>query len=200
MPTNLRKRTTKLEPDDHLTVARPDQLQALSNQTRWRILGRLLVAPASVQELARSLGVAKGTIGHHVRVLEEAGLIRVVETRRVRGVVEKRYARVARQFRLPETENVAPEERLGLGTMPLRQAIAEARALVRRAKAVAPVLAEYSQEQVDAIVDAMAAAATPQAEALARLAHEETGYGVVADKIQKNKLREQFREHKLPTA
>ncbi|CAN5669857.1 hypothetical protein BH18ACI5_BH18ACI5_07140 [soil metagenome] len=64
--------------------------------------------------------------------------------------------------------------------------IAEARALVRRAKDVAPVLAELSQQQVDAIVDAMAAAATPQAEALARLACEETGYGVVADKIQKN--------------
>ncbi len=32
----------------------------------------------------------------------------------------------------------------------------------------------------------MAAAVTPQAEALARLAHEETGYGVVADKIEKN--------------
>src|SRR5436189_216472 len=31
-----------------------------------------------------------------------------------------------------------------------------------------------------------AAAATSQAEALARLAHEETGYGVVEDKIQKN--------------
>ena len=64
--------------------------------------------------------------------------------------------------------------------------IAEARALVRRAKAVAPVLAEFSQQQIDAIVDAMAAAATPQAEALARLAFDETGYGVVADKIQKN--------------
>jgi acetaldehyde dehydrogenase (acetylating) len=64
--------------------------------------------------------------------------------------------------------------------------IAEARALVRRAKAVAPVLAEFSQEQIDAIVDAMAAAATTQAEALARLAHDETGYGVVADKVQKN--------------
>ncbi len=64
--------------------------------------------------------------------------------------------------------------------------IAEARALVRRAKAVAPVLAEFSQQQIDAIVDAMAAAATPQAEALARLAVDETGYGVVADKIQKN--------------
>ena len=64
--------------------------------------------------------------------------------------------------------------------------ISEARSLVRRAKEAAPVLAELSQEQIDAMVDAMAAAVTPQAEALARLACEETGYGVVADKIQKN--------------
>jgi acetaldehyde dehydrogenase (acetylating) len=64
--------------------------------------------------------------------------------------------------------------------------VAEARALARRAKAAWLELAEFSQEKVDAIVDAMAAAATPQAEAFARLAVEETGYGVVADKIQKN--------------
>ena len=42
--------------------------------------------------------------------------------------------------------------------------IAEARSLARRAKTAAPVLAEYSQEQIDAIVDAMAAAVTPHAE------------------------------------
>jgi len=64
--------------------------------------------------------------------------------------------------------------------------IAEARSLARRAKDAAPILAEFSQEQIDAIVDAMAAAVTPHAEALARLACEETGYGVVEDKIQKN--------------
>src|SRR5262249_16626791 len=64
--------------------------------------------------------------------------------------------------------------------------IAEARALARRAKAAWLELAEFSQEKIDAIVDAMAAAATPQAEAFARLAVEETGYGVVEDKIQKN--------------
>src|ERR1043165_3173945 len=64
--------------------------------------------------------------------------------------------------------------------------IAEARALARRAKAAQLVLAEFSQAQVDAIVDAMAAAVTPHAEALARLAVEKTGFGVVADKIQKN--------------
>jgi acetaldehyde dehydrogenase (acetylating) len=64
--------------------------------------------------------------------------------------------------------------------------ISEARSLARRAKEAAPALAEFSQEQIDAMVDAMAAAITPQAEPLARLAHEETGYGVVADKVQKN--------------
>ena len=64
--------------------------------------------------------------------------------------------------------------------------VQEARTLARRAKDAAGILAEFSQEQIDAIVDAMAAAVTPHAEALARLAHEETGYGVVADKVQKN--------------
>src|SRR5438477_13006832 len=64
--------------------------------------------------------------------------------------------------------------------------IAEARALARRAKAAWLQLAEFSQESIDAIVTAMAEAATPQAEAFARLAVEETGYGVVEDKIQKN--------------
>src|SRR5579862_2484448 len=64
--------------------------------------------------------------------------------------------------------------------------IAEARALARRAKQAWLELAEFSQEQIDAIVDAMAAAATPQAEVFAQLAVEETGYGVVEDKVQKN--------------
>src|SRR5919107_947190 len=64
--------------------------------------------------------------------------------------------------------------------------IAEARALARRAKQAWLELAEFSQERIDAIVDAMAAAATPQAEAFTRIDVDETTYGVVADKIQKN--------------
>lgn len=64
--------------------------------------------------------------------------------------------------------------------------IHEARTLARRAKEAWLHLAEFSQEQIDRIVDAMAQAATDHAEPLARLAVEETGYGVVADKVQKN--------------
>jgi acetaldehyde dehydrogenase (acetylating) len=64
--------------------------------------------------------------------------------------------------------------------------VAEARALARQAKAAQLTVAELSQAQVDAIVDRAADAATAHAEELAALAVEETGYGVVADKIQKN--------------
>ena len=64
--------------------------------------------------------------------------------------------------------------------------IQEARELARRARRAQAHLGELSQERIDAIVDAMAAAVTPQAETLARLAVEETGFGVVADKVQKN--------------
>jgi len=64
--------------------------------------------------------------------------------------------------------------------------IAEARSLARRAKQAWLELAEFDQTRIDAMVDAMAAAATAQAEAFARLAVEETTYGVVEDKVQKN--------------
>jgi acetaldehyde dehydrogenase (acetylating) len=63
---------------------------------------------------------------------------------------------------------------------------AEARELATRAKQAWLELAEFSQERIDAVVDAMAAAATASAEAFARLAVDETGYGVVEDKVQKN--------------
>ncbi len=64
--------------------------------------------------------------------------------------------------------------------------IAEAQTLARRAKLAQVTLAEFSQDQIDRIVEAMATAVAPHAEALARLAVEETTFGVVADKIQKN--------------
>jgi acetaldehyde dehydrogenase (acetylating) len=64
--------------------------------------------------------------------------------------------------------------------------ISEARTLARAARQAQAQLAELTQEQIDGIVTAMADAVTPHAEALARLAVEETGYGVVADKVQKN--------------
>lgn len=69
-----------------------------------------------------------------------------------------------------------------------RASVADAVALARRAREAQTALAELSQRQIDAVVDAMAAAIRPHAETLARQAVEETGFGVVADKTAKNRF------------
>ena len=66
--------------------------------------------------------------------------------------------------------------------------IQEARELAARAAAAQKKFAEFSQEQVDAVVEACAKAAAENAEPLARTAVEETGFGNVPDKIVKNTL------------
>ena len=62
----------------------------------------------------------------------------------------------------------------------------EARLLVQEAQAAYEKLKQFTQAQLDTIVAAMAKAAEAQAETLARLAVEETGFGNVADKKEKN--------------
>jgi acetaldehyde dehydrogenase (acetylating) len=66
--------------------------------------------------------------------------------------------------------------------------IQEARHTVERAHEAQKTFATFSQQQVDAVVEACANAATEAGESLARLAVEETGYGNVPDKITKNRL------------
>lgn len=66
--------------------------------------------------------------------------------------------------------------------------IQESRELAARAAAAQKNFARFSQEQVDAIVEACAKAAAENAEPLARAAVEETGFGNVPDKIVKNTL------------
>ena len=66
--------------------------------------------------------------------------------------------------------------------------IQQARELTEKAAAAQKKFSVFSQEQVDAIVEACAKTAAENAEALARSAVEETGFGNVPDKIIKNTL------------
>ena len=68
------------------------------------------------------------------------------------------------------------------------RSIQEVRTKVELAYAAFLKYREFSQEQVDRIIDRVAAVARANAEPLARLAVEETGYGNVKDKIAKNLL------------
>jgi acetaldehyde dehydrogenase (acetylating) len=66
--------------------------------------------------------------------------------------------------------------------------IQEVRTKVEKAHAAWQKYRNYSQEQIDAIVERMAAAARANAKRLAELAVEETGYGNAKDKYIKNIL------------
>src|SRR6188472_3967039 len=83
---------------DRIALTEPSQVKALSHPLRTAILGLLHERAATVSELAVALGRPKSTVAHHVKVLVEAGLLRVVRTRRVRAIEERFYGRTARMF------------------------------------------------------------------------------------------------------
>jgi DNA-binding transcriptional ArsR family regulator len=92
-----------------LDIDQPEQFKALFEETRIAIVDLLLERAATIKELSETLGKPKGTVGHHVSVLEEAGLIRVVRTKMVRAIEAKYYGRVARTYYLAVKADVGFE-------------------------------------------------------------------------------------------
>ena len=101
--------------DDTLVVDDPERLRALADDLRAKIVALLRERALSTTELAEQLGLPKGTVGHHVKVLERAGLIRVVRTRQVRAVTEKYYGRVARLYILQSGDGEGAEGAVAAG-------------------------------------------------------------------------------------
>ncbi len=94
------------ELEETLPITSAHQFRALFEDTRLRIVDLLLERSATVSELAAVLSRPKGTIGHHVSVLEEAGLIQVVRTQKIRAIEAKYYGRTARTYLLTPEVNV----------------------------------------------------------------------------------------------
>ena len=101
------------EADDILVVSETEQLRALADDVRLRIVALLRERGYSTTELAEQIGLAKGTVSHHLKVLEAAGLVKVVRTRRVRALTESIYGRVARLYVMKSSDD-EPEARVRL--------------------------------------------------------------------------------------
>ena len=84
-----------------LVLQTPAHFKALGHPVRHRIVNVLRQRPATLGQLASAMGLAKGTISFHIRVLREAGLVRMTATRPVRGGTEQYFALVSGGFRLP---------------------------------------------------------------------------------------------------
>ena len=79
-----------------VVVTAPGQLRALADPLRTTLLDLLLERAATVTEMAQAVDRPKSTVAYHVNLLVDAGLLRVVRTRRVRAIEERYYGRVAR--------------------------------------------------------------------------------------------------------
>src|SRR5216683_912399 len=66
--------------------------------------------------------------------------------------------------------------------------VQQARDLIEAAHRAQAEVAEFDQEKIDRICEAMARAALREAARLGALAVEETGYGIPADKQEKNRF------------
>jgi len=85
--------------DEMKDVSTPEYFKALAHPTRQRLLFEL-DRPATISQVAATLGTHKGNIAYHLRVLREAGLVRLTSARRVRGGTEQYYQRTAHIMRL----------------------------------------------------------------------------------------------------
>lgn len=92
-----------------LALEETEQYRALFEETRLQIVDLLLERAATIKDLSDALGKPKGTIGHHVSVLEQAGLIRVVRTEMVRAIEAKYYGRTARTYLLDDKGDIGFE-------------------------------------------------------------------------------------------
>lgn len=84
--------------EDLRVVSSPAGLRAMAHPVRDTILDLLLERAATVGELAAAIGRPASTVAHHVGVLADAGMLKVVRTRRVRAIDERFYGRTARIF------------------------------------------------------------------------------------------------------
>ncbi len=98
MTTRLRAQA-RFEIEDERVIS-PAELELMADSTREFLYNALVDEPRTATELAALLGCPTTRLYHHLKRLEQAGLVRVVAERLVSGIVERRYRAVARRLRL----------------------------------------------------------------------------------------------------
>jgi DNA-binding transcriptional ArsR family regulator len=93
-----------------------EQMRAIADELRQRIIRELLAEPRTVTQVAEVLGLAPAKVHYHVRELERVGLVKLVFTREKGGILEKYFQPVARSLFVEEDllQQTRPEEYIEL--------------------------------------------------------------------------------------
>ncbi|KKO51083.1 ArsR/SmtB family transcription factor [Paenibacillus sp. DMB20] len=85
-----------------------EQAKLLGSAQRVKIIGTIVSTAKTAKQVADELGESPGSIHYHIQKLHDGGLIDLVETRTVGGIVEKYYKSKAKWFNTKGTQLVDP--------------------------------------------------------------------------------------------
>ena len=93
------------------------QLRALAHPLRLRLLESFAQGPLTTMQVATRLGEPPTRLYHHVNALERAGILRLVDTKPVRGTTEKYYEVARKQIGAVTGERLTPAARASIASM-----------------------------------------------------------------------------------
>jgi predicted ArsR family transcriptional regulator len=84
--------------EDTLVIDSVDRLKVYADPLRQQLLQAFCCNPSTIKQVAEQMGEKPTRLYHHVELLEQNGFLEVVDTRQIRGTVEKYYQTVARKI------------------------------------------------------------------------------------------------------
>jgi DNA-binding transcriptional ArsR family regulator len=88
--------------EQYFIITDYDQLKAMSDPFRIKILNMLIEGAYTGQQIAQSLEIPRAKIHYHLSELEKFGFIKVIRTEAKNGIIQKFYRSVAYSFRPAE--------------------------------------------------------------------------------------------------
>ena len=80
-----------------------EEINVVSDLIRLNIIMNLGLTPKTAQDLSDTMGVSRSKIHYHLKILEENGIIEVVDTELINGITQKYFLPVAKAF-IPNSE------------------------------------------------------------------------------------------------
>jgi hypothetical protein len=91
-----------MEPVEEFVINDIETLKLITHPLRLQLLGQFRKG-RTVKEAAADLDTPPTKLYYHVNLLEEKGLLQVVDTQIVSGIIEKRYQVAARRYRIDDS-------------------------------------------------------------------------------------------------
>ncbi len=111
---------------EFVVISNLKSIKLLLDRTRADIVFKYLVTQEmTVKQLADAMGKKPGTVLHHVQKLNSSGIIQLVRTHETtRGIVERYYRAIAREYRLGISEMMRSRARANIPKDPIPPTLA----------------------------------------------------------------------------